>query len=111
MKSVNTLDASCFAFSTLHYGFSKSKLRSGFSCRYYSTSNSDSGGQAAVVDNLPLPVLTINNLIDKDCIKSFRELLSNKGGIYSFINIENGNQYALRRKCQRLLFKIKWTFR
>ena len=43
--------------------------------------------------DLPLPVLTINNLNDKDSIKSYRILLKDKGGIYSFINTVNGNQY------------------
>uniref|UniRef100_UPI0030FE5249 hypothetical protein n=1 Tax=Dematophora necatrix TaxID=2751867 RepID=UPI0030FE5249 len=56
--------------------------------RYYSTSNSDLQSS-----DLPLPVLTINNLNDKDSIKSYRILLKNKGGIYSFINTVNGNQY------------------
>lgn len=56
--------------------------------RYYSTSNSDLQSS-----DLPLPVLTINNLNDKDSIKSYRILLKDKGGIYSFINTVNGNQY------------------
>ena len=38
-------------------------------------------------------ILTINNLNNKDYIKYFRILLKDKGGIYSFINIVNGNQY------------------
>lgn len=41
---------------------------------------------------LPL-ILTLNNLNNQDCIKSYRKLLKDKGGIYRFINIENGNKY------------------
>lgn len=59
------------------------------SYRYYSTSKSDSQSY----DLPPIPILTINNLDNKDCIKSSRILLKDKGGIYSFINIVNGNQY------------------
>lgn len=57
--------------------------------RYYSTSISDSESS-----NLPpIPILTLNNLDNEDSIKSYRELLKNKGGIYSFINTVNGRQY------------------
>ena len=59
------------------------------SYRYYSTSKSDSQSS----DLPPVPILTINNLDNKDCIKSSRILLKDKGGIYSFINTVNGNQY------------------
>jgi hypothetical protein len=59
-----------------------------FSCRYYSISNSYSES-----NDLPLPIFTLNNLNNKDCINSHRNLLKDKGGIYSFINLENGNQY------------------
>ena len=61
----------------------------GASYRYYSTSKSDSQSS----DLPPVPILTINNLDNKDCIKSSRILLKDKGGIYSFINTVNGNQY------------------
>lgn len=47
---------------------------------------------------LPLPILTLNNFNNKDCIESYRKLLKDKGGIYSFINLENGNQYIGRAK-------------
>lgn len=57
--------------------------------RYYSTSKPDSPSS-----DLPLvPIFTIKNLNNKDCIKSSRLLLKDKGGIYSFINTVNGNQY------------------
>lgn len=54
--------------------------------RNYSTSNPSS------LDT-PTPILTISNLQDKDNVLSKRELLLNKGGIYSFINKTNGKQY------------------
>lgn len=54
--------------------------------RSYSTSSSSS------ID-FPIPVLTITDLHDEDSIPSKRNLLSNKGGIYSFINKMNGKQY------------------
>ena len=54
--------------------------------RNYSTSNPSS------LDT-PTPILTISNLQDKDNVLSKRELLLNKGGIYSFINKTYGKQY------------------
>ena len=45
--------------------------------RPYSTSSSPK-------EDHPIPVLTITNLQDKDCIFSKRDLLLRKGGIYSF---------------------------
>ncbi|GAA5114493.1 hypothetical protein GCM10023339_20270 [Alloalcanivorax gelatiniphagus] len=35
----------------------------------------------------------MNDLNNKNCIKSYRELLKGKGGIYSLKKIVNGNQY------------------
>lgn len=67
----------------------KQKFLAIASGRHYSTSNSNSQSF-----DLPLvPILTIDNLDNKDCITSYRKLLKDKGGIYSFINTENGNQY------------------
>ncbi len=66
--------------------------------RYYSNSSPSS-----VSSNLPpIPILTFNNLNNEDSIESYRELLKNKGGIYSFINTVNGRLYW---ECKRLLFK------
>lgn len=76
MKSVTTLDASLI-YCRFYSGISKQKVRTVFSRRYYSTSNSADSDAC----NLPLPILTINNLNNQDCIKSYRRLL--KGGIYS----------------------------
>jgi len=41
----------------------------------------------------PIPVLVIKNLCDKGNVDSYKEILKNKGGVYSFINIVNGKQY------------------
>ena len=75
------------------YLYTISRLKKNFctvaSYRYYSTSNSDSQSS----DLPPVPIFTINNINNEDCIKSSRILLKNKGGIYSFINTVNGNQY------------------
>lgn len=55
------------------YTISRWKVDTKASDRYYSTSNSDLQSS-----DLPLPVLTINNLKDKDSIKSYRILLKTK---------------------------------
>lgn len=88
MKSVTTLDTSFLVPLAFLSGLSKPKVRSVFNRRYYSTSNSDSNSC-----DLPLPILTFNDLNNKNCIKSCRELLKGKGGIYSFKNIVSGKQY------------------
>ena len=54
--------------------------------RFYSMSSSSK------VDT-PIPIITLTHLQDKDYIHSKRQLLSKKGGIYSFVNKVNGNQY------------------
>jgi group I intron endonuclease len=43
--------------------------------------------------DLPKPILTINNLHDKQHVLSKRNLLINKAGIYSFLNNINNKQY------------------
>lgn len=40
-----------------------------------------------------IPILTLKELNDKNYIDSFREMLKDKGGIYSFINTINNKQY------------------
>ena len=60
----------------------KQKVLTVASGRHYSTSNSEPESF-----DLPLvPILTIDNLDNKDCITSYRKILKDKGGIYSFIN-------------------------
>ena len=54
--------------------------------RSYSTSSSSKL-------DIPIPVLTITDLHDKNSIFSKRDLLLRKGGIYSFLNKVNGKQY------------------
>lgn len=89
-SSVSTNGANPLVLTNCGYLYTISRWKVGTkaSDRYYSTSNSDLQSS-----DLPLPVLTINNLNDKDSIKSYRILLKDKGGIYSFINTVNGNQY------------------
>jgi len=37
--------------------------------------------------------LILKDLYNKNIIKSYRNILKNKGGIYSFVNTVNNNQY------------------
>ena len=41
----------------------------------------------------PIPIKFFDKLGDKDAIISYRPLLKNKGGVYSFINTVNNKQY------------------
>lgn len=66
-------------------------------CRYHYTYNSSSQPS-----NLTIPIITFNNLDNKDSLESYKKLLKNKGGIYSFINIVNNNQYIGSAKCYYL---------
>ncbi len=86
---VTTLGANYLVHTSYLNTISRLKVCTVASYRYYSTSKSDSQSS----DLPPVPILTINNLDNKDCIKSSRILLKDKGGIYSFINTINGNQY------------------
>ena len=72
--------------SYIYCGNKSNKLLGIYWRRNYSTSNPSS------LDT-PTPILTISNLQDKDNVLSKRELLLNKGGIYSFINKTYGKQY------------------
>ena len=42
---------------------------------------------------IPISILTLSNLNDDNSIKSYRELLKNKGGIYCFVNTLNDKRY------------------
>lgn len=56
--------------------------------RYHSScSNSDKDTEL-----MPIPLFIINNL-SKESVKSFRNELVDKGGVYSFMNTINGRQY------------------
>ena len=59
--------------------------------RFYSTSSSSKM-------DTPTPIITLTDLKDKDYIHSKRELFSKKGGIYSFLNKVNGNQFIASAK-------------
>lgn len=87
IKPLPALGVSCLFPSHFVYSIYRPKVRSVFGSRYYSSSTSDSE-----LPDLPLPIFTLNNL-NKIDIKSYIKLLKDKGGIYSFINVENGNQY------------------
>lgn len=58
--------------------------------RFYSTKSENNINNSN--DNIikPTPIFVLKNL---DNINLYKELLKNKGGIYSFINTINGNQY------------------
>ncbi|UKA47918.1 hypothetical protein D8B26_M00060 (mitochondrion) [Coccidioides posadasii str. Silveira] len=59
----------------------------GVARRYFSTSKSNTESPT------PIIIITIKDLDNKDSIKSYSKIFRNKGGIYSFINTVNGNQY------------------
>ena len=86
--SVTTLGINPLINTRYPYKMSRLKSCTVASFRYYSSSKSDTQSS----DLLPVPVLTIKNL-NKDSIKSYRILLKDKRGIYSFVNLINGNQY------------------
>lgn len=86
---VTTLGVNYLVHTGYLYTMSRLKVSTVASYRYYSTSKSDPQPS----DLPPVPIFTINNLNNEDCIKSSRIILKDKGGIYSFINTVNGNQY------------------
>lgn len=80
--TIITLEASYLIPISYFYVIPRQKVPMIANRRYYTTSNSDPQS----FDLPPVPILTFNNLNNEDCIKSYRKLLKNKGGIYSFIN-------------------------
>ena len=86
---VTTLGVNYLVQTGYLYSISRLKFSTVVSYRYYSTSKSDPQSS----DLPPVPIVTINNLNNEDCVKSSRITLKGKGGIYSFINTVNGNQY------------------
>lgn len=70
---VNTWTSKCYSKSILF-----------IPRRSYSTSSSQT---------LPIPVFTLNNLQIKENVLNNRNLLINRGGVYSFLNNTNGKQY------------------
>jgi hypothetical protein len=70
-------------FLVITFGYNRYPL---FKPRYYST-------RTTPILDPPVSILTIDNLQDKDYIKSKRIILNNKAGIYAFINNVNGKKY------------------
>lgn len=60
--------------------------------RYYST-NSNNKDDNSNLGLTPIPILNFKVLNNKDVVTSYKEMLKNKGGIYSFINTVNNKQY------------------
>lgn len=58
--------------------------------KYYSTVSKINSESDIII---PISILTLSNLNDDNSIKSYRELLKNKGGIYSFVNTLNNKRY------------------
>ena len=104
-STVTTLGVNYLVQTGYLYSISRLKFSRVISYRYYSTSKSDPQSS----DLPPVPIFTINNLNNEDCVESSRIILKGKppdaggtpaaggprsgGGIYSFINTVNGNQY------------------
>jgi predicted GIY-YIG superfamily endonuclease len=63
--------------------------------RFYSTSTLDSGSP---FNQSPIPALTLSNLKEKNHIKSYRNILKNKKGVYCFTNTMNGKLYIASAK-------------
>ena len=80
--TIITLEASYLIPISYFYVIPRQKVPMIINRRYHTTSNSDPQS----FDLPPVPILTFNNLNNEDCIKSYRKILKNKGGIYSFIN-------------------------
>lgn len=60
--------------------------------RYYST-NSNNKDDNYNLGLTPIPILNFKVLNNIDVVTSYKEMLKNKGGIYSFINAVNNKQY------------------
>lgn len=76
---------------SLNKNVSNSKNIAFMSRKHYSTSSRKDHSITNL--NLPEPVYILNNLADKSNVLSQRNILSNKAGIYCFINKLNDKQY------------------
>lgn len=99
--------------TTLRDFFYKKKYSSGIGLRleakrFYSTKSDNNLKNSN--DNIikPTPIFVLKNL---DNINLCKELLKNKGGIYSFINTINGKQYIGSAKDFYLSASHKRTFK
>ena len=72
---VTTLGVNYLVHTGYLYTISRLKVSTVASYRHYSTSNSDSQSS----DLPPVPIFTINNLNNEDCVKSSRIILKDKG--------------------------------
>lgn len=64
----------------------KPKLLFTINKRYYYVKNNNNLESVII----PVLILTLKDLYNKDIVKSYRMILNKKGGIYSFFNIING---------------------
>jgi hypothetical protein len=44
-------------------------------------------------DTTPISILTLSNLKNTEGVETYRKILKNKGGIYSFVNTLNDRKY------------------
>ena len=72
---VTTLGVNYLVQTGYLYSISRLKFSTVVSYRYYSTSKSDPQSS----DLPPVPIVTINNLNNEDCVKSSRIILKDKG--------------------------------
>lgn len=72
---VTTLGVNYLVQTSYLYSVSRLKVSTVVSYRYYSTSKSDPQSS----DLPPVPIVTINNLNNEDCVKSSRIILKDKG--------------------------------
>ena len=68
--------------------FASNNFHNYLSRRYYSTSC-----RSLASKSLPTPIKVLDKLHNKETVASYRIILKNKGGIYSFINTINNKQY------------------
>jgi group I intron endonuclease len=84
------LKSNCITFKRINYNLLYRNIYTyNSNRRHYSTTNNINSESEVI----PISVLTLNNLNNDNDIKSYRELLKNKGGIYSFVNTLNNKKY------------------
>lgn len=85
------IDQCPLAFNVKTKNISNNKNVAYMSRRCYSTSSGKGPSIANI--NLPEPIYILNDLVNKSNVLSQRNILSNKAGIYCFINKLNNKQY------------------
>lgn len=81
---VTTLGVNYLVHTGYLYTISRLKVSTVASYRYYFTSKSDPQSS----DLPPVPIFTINNLNNEDCIKSSRIILKDKGGNTDYFSLQ-----------------------